>query len=138
MPDKPYSLSVKVLILNEAGECLLIKRSMNSKGNPGKWDFPGGKVDARENIEQGLLREVREETGLNISLQRILGAAESESPSKRVAYLIFEGRLKSGQVRLSSEHDDFIWVDQQSLGRIDIAEQFRPFLKTHVWKPKHL
>lgn len=129
---KPFSLSAKVVIRDKEGRCLLLKRSMSSKGNPGKWDLPGGKVDTGENLEQGLLREVAEETtGLTISLQRVLGAAESESPTKRVAYLIFEGRLESGQVCLSSEHDDFTWVDRQDLARVDIAEQFRPFLKAY-------
>jgi 8-oxo-dGTP diphosphatase len=131
MPYKTFSLSAKVVIRDKEGRCLLLKRSMSSKGNPGKWDLPGGKVDAGESLEEGLLREVREEGGLTISLRRVLGAAESESPTKRVAYLIFEGRLVSGEVRLSDEHDDFIWIDRKDLGSVDIAEQFRPFLETY-------
>jgi 8-oxo-dGTP diphosphatase len=131
MPHKPFSLSAKVVIRDKEGRCLLLKRSMSSKGNPGKWDLPGGKVDAGESLEEGLLREVREEGGLTISLRSVLGAAESESPTKRVAYLIFEGRLVSGKVRLSDEHDDFIWIDRKDLGSVDIAEQFRPFLETY-------
>jgi 8-oxo-dGTP diphosphatase len=131
MLHKPFTLSAKVVILDEKGRCLLLKRSMSSRGNPGKWDLPGGKVDVGENLEQGLLREVAEETGLTISLQRVLGAAESESPTKRVAYLIFEGLLDSGYVCLSSEHDDFVWVDRQNLARVDVVEQFRPFLKAY-------
>jgi 8-oxo-dGTP diphosphatase len=128
MPHKPFSLSVKVIIRDKEGRCLLLKRSMSSKGNPGKWDLPGGKVDVGENLEQGLLREVKEEAGLIISLQSVLGAAESATPTKRVAYLIFEGCLESGQVCLSEEHDDFTWVDRKALGEMDVAEQFRPFL----------
>ncbi len=131
MPHKPFALSAKVVIRDKEGRCLLLKRSMSSKGNPGKWDLPGGKVDAGEDLEQGLLREVTEETGLTISLQRVLGAAESESPTKMVAYLILEGKLRSGQVRLSSEHDDFVWVDRQGIADIDIAGQFRPFLEAY-------
>ena len=129
--QKPFQLSAKVVIHDDSGCCLLLKRSMSSKGNPGKWDLPGGKVDAGENLEQGLPREVAEEGGVTISLQRVLGAAESESPTKRVAYLIFEGLLESGQVCLSSEHDDFAWVDRQNLARVDVVEQFRPFLKAY-------
>ena len=129
--QKPFALSAKVVIHDDSGRCLLLKRSVSSKGNPGKWDLPGGKVDVGESFEQGLLREVAEETGLAISLQRVLGAAESESPAKRVAYLILEGRAESGQVCLSSEHSDFAWVDPQDLAMVDIAEQFRPFLKLY-------
>ena len=128
MPDKPFALSVKVIVRDEKGRCLLLKRSMSSKGNPGKWDLPGGKVDAGENLEQGLLREVAEETGLTISLQRVLGAAQSESPTRRVAYLVFEGTVKSGEVHISPEHEGFTWAELKSLGEVDVAEQFRPFL----------
>ncbi len=131
MPDKPFALSAKVVVRDKEGRCLLLKRSMSSLGNPGRWDLPGGKVDAGEDLEQGLLREVAEETGLTISLQRVLGAAESESPTKKVAYLIMEGSGESGQVRLSSEHDDFTWVDRHDLAKIDLAEQFRPLLQAY-------
>jgi len=131
MTYKPFALSAKVVVRDERGRCLLLKRSMSSKGNPGKWDMPGGKVDADENLEQGILREVAEETGLTISLRRVLGAAESESPTKRVAYLIFEGRVESGDVQLSSEHADFAWVDRQSLVKVDLAEQFRLFVQAY-------
>jgi 8-oxo-dGTP diphosphatase len=131
MSYKPFALSAKVVVRDGEGRCLLLKRSMSSKGNPGKWDLPGGKVDAGENLEQGLLREVAEETGLTISLQRVLGAAESESPTKRVAYLILEGRVESGQVRLSSEHDDYAWVDRRELPKMDLADQFRKFAQAY-------
>ena len=131
MTHKSFSLSAKVVVLDEKGRCLLLKRSMSSRGNPGKWDLPGGKVDVGENLEQGLLREVAEETGLTVSLQRVLGAAEAESPTKRVAYLIFEGSVESGQVHLSSEHDDFTWVERQGLATMDLADQFRKFAQAY-------
>lgn len=129
MPDKPFALSVKVLIRDGEGRCLLLKRSMSSKGNPGKWDLPGGKLDPGENLEQALLRETAEETGLTISLKRVVGAAESEAPGRRVAYLVFEGHITSGQVHLSGEHDDFTWVGLKDLEKMDIAPQFHPLLK---------
>jgi 8-oxo-dGTP diphosphatase len=128
---KPFRLSVKVLIYDDNGHYLLLKRSSNSKGNPGKWDLPGGKVDAGEDLEEGLLREVKEEGGLTISLERVLGAAESEAPSKRVAYLIFEGRLISGEVHLSDEHEDYLWVQRSDLATIDMAGQFRKFIREY-------
>jgi len=131
MPHKLFSLSAKVVVRDEKGRCLLLKRSMSSKGNPGKWDLPGGKVDVGENLEQGLLREVAEETGLTVSLQSVLGAAESESPTKRVAYLIFEGSVESGRVHLSDEHDDFTWVERQGLAAMDLADQFRKFAQAY-------
>lgn len=131
MPCKPFRLSAKVLVCDDTGRCLLLKRSKNSKGNPGKWDLPGGKVDAGESFDQALLREVFEETGLIISLQRVLAAAEAESPTTRVAYLILEGRLESGQVRLSTEHDEHAWVNRRDMATMDLADQFRPFARAY-------
>ncbi len=42
---KPFALSTKVVIRDDAGRCLLLKRALSSKGNPGKWEFPGGKAE---------------------------------------------------------------------------------------------
>ncbi len=125
MSDKSFRLSVKLVIRDNSGRCLLLKRSLSSRGNPGRWDLPGGKVDSSESFEQALLREVAEETGLSVSLQRVLGAAESESPASRVAYLILEGHLESGEVCLSDEHDAFIWVPRRELATMDVASHFQ-------------
>jgi 8-oxo-dGTP diphosphatase len=132
MPAKPLKLSGKVLVRDKNGRCLLLRRSMSSSGNPGKWDLPGGKVDKGEEFEQGLLREVAEETGLRVSLERVLGAAEYESTTTKVAYLILAGLVESGEVRLSSEHDEYIWVDPRDFKNMDLVDQFKEFAKTYV------
>lgn len=132
MSTKPFALSIKVVIHDDdAGRCLLLKRSPNSKGSPGKWEFPGGKVESGENFDAALLREVAEETGLTISLQHVVGSAEYELPSRKVAYLILDARVESGQVRLSSEHDDYAWVAPEELATMDLVEQFHPFAQAY-------
>ena len=131
MSEKPLALSAKIVVRDKSGRCLLLKRSLSSKGNPGKWDLPGGKIDPGENFEQGLLREVAEETGLTISIQHAAGATESELPTRKVVYLILEGRLESGQVRLSSEHDEYAWVNRRELPKMELAEQFRAFAQVY-------
>ena len=93
MSEKPFSLSVKVVILNPQGQCLLLRRSEQSKNNAGKWEFPGGKIDAGETFDVALVREVHEETHLEIVLDRVVGSAQSDLPDRRVAYLILAGRL---------------------------------------------
>jgi 8-oxo-dGTP diphosphatase len=131
MAGKPLRLSVKIIVRDDAGRCLLLKRSTGSKGNPGKWELPGGKIDPGESLDEALLREVAEETGLTISIQGVVGAAESELPAWKVVYLILEGRVESGEVRLSEEHDDYVWVDPQKLPTMDLADQFRPFAEAY-------
>lgn len=123
--SKPTLLSVKALVFDKEGRCLVLKRSMASKGNPGKWDFPGGKMDPGESPDEAARREALEETGLLIEIGRVLGSAESESPANRIVYTALEGRAVSGEVRLSDEHEDYAWLAPHELSSIDLVPQFR-------------
>lgn len=129
MSHKPFTLSVKMVICNELGQCLLLRRSLSSKGNPGKWDLPGGKAELGEKFDEALLREVAEETGLMVLITRVAGSAEFELPARKVAYIIMEGLLEGGKMQLSSEHDEFAWVARRQIPAMDLAEQFVPFAK---------
>lgn len=132
--EKPFHLSVKVAILDRDGRCLLLKRSRSSKGNPGKWDLPGGKVDPGENFDQALIREVLEETGLGISVRSVLGSTQCELPDRKIAYIIMEGYLRSGSVCVSAEHDEFAWVEPAELHEVDLVEQFKEFARDYGQK----
>lgn len=55
-------------IFNEKGEVLLQRR-----GDFGKWGFPGGAVELGETPEQATIREVKEETGLEVEIRRLIG-----------------------------------------------------------------
>ncbi len=129
MINKPFALSVKVVIRDQSGRILLLKRSLSSKGSPGKWEFPGGKAELGEKFDEALLREVSEETGLTIRLTHVAGAAEHELPIRKIAYIIMEGRLESGEVRLSSEHDDYTWITPLELPTFELVEQFAEFAR---------
>ena len=107
------------------------KRSMDSNSFAGEWDFPGGKVDQGENFIDALHREVAEETGLKMSIERMAGAVEFEMPNFMVVNIIMEGRLKSGDVRLSNEHEEYKWVPPDELLTIGLVEKFMPFIRSY-------
>jgi 8-oxo-dGTP diphosphatase len=130
MTEKPFSFSIKVVIRDSQGRILLIRRSASSHGNPGKWEFPGGKADPGESFDKALLREVDEETGLHIRLQHVVGATEMELPERKIAYLLMDASLESGTVRLSDEHEAFEWVSSSGLLPRDMVPQFIPFAKS--------
>lgn len=132
MSVKPFGLAVKALVSDGEGRCLLIRRSKSSKFFAGKWDLPGGKVDAGEDFETAIKREVEEETGLNISLEGVAGAAEHEMPAVRVVVLFLEACAKSNKVRLSHEHDLYEWVPRSELSDRDLNEQIQTFVKEHT------
>ena len=132
MKRKPFVLSVKVVVRDDGGRCLLLRRSLNSENNRHKWDLPGGKVDAAENFDRALLREVTEETQLRISLEGVAGAAQWDMSAYTVAFLIMEGRVLTGQVILSSEHDEYVWVTLDEFPKMDLCPQFTLFAEQYA------
>lgn len=80
-----------------------------------------------ENFGEALLREVLEETGLRAAIQRVAGTADSEMPKVKIVHLIMEGKVEAGEVQLSSEHDDYAWVDYEELLKMDLVEHFKQF-----------
>ena len=59
-----------VLILDDRGRALILKRSMKSRWMPGKWGLPGGKVERGENSLGAVIRETKEETDLDLEPAR--------------------------------------------------------------------
>ena len=110
MKNVPISLSAKVIVHDSRGRVLLLKRAPASKGNPGKWEFPGGKVQPGEDFYRALLREIKEETGISVDLTRSFGTCESRLNTRQVIYLVMEAKGRSTTIRLSREHDKYKWV----------------------------
>jgi 8-oxo-dGTP diphosphatase len=127
---KRFYLSVKALVRDDAGHYLFLRRSPSSKNNAGKWDMPGGKVDPGETFDTALVREIREETGLVIKLERPAGVAQSDLPDRAVTYLIMEARVTEGSVCLSTEHVEHRWVALADLPSVDLCPQFIAFVRT--------
>jgi len=129
--NKPFNLSVKLLLLDEQGRGLFLKRSPMCKAHAGKWELPGGKLEPGEYFDQALLREVEEETGFKTIMIGVAGTTESDLPSRKIIYLILEGRVNEGTLSLSCEHDDAAWVFPREALKLDLAPQFRRFLEAY-------
>jgi 8-oxo-dGTP diphosphatase len=122
---KPFVLSTKALVADGAGRYLVLRRSGASKNNAGLWDLPGGKTDPGETFDTALIREIKEETGLAVTLIRVLGADQSDIADRTVVYLFMEVRAESTEVRISDEHDEFAWLTPTKLAEAQLCPQFR-------------
>jgi 8-oxo-dGTP diphosphatase len=121
----PFSLSVKILIENNEGRWLFLRRGMDCEWNPGRWDLPGGKIAAGESFEEALKREVFEETGLNVIILGLWTAIEDEIPTNRLVHLIMKGEMESGTVELSDEHDQYAWAAREAIPAMELCGYLR-------------
>jgi len=135
--EKPYIVSVYAVLRNEKSEFLLLRRSENSHSNPGKWDFPGGKLTRGEPLEEAVVREVWEETGISIVPGDIAGYATFELPEKKVIAIIYYGGYVIADVKLSHEHMEYAWSSLDSILEMnDLPGHFKEFFKRFATENK--
>jgi mutator protein MutT len=121
MNAKLFRLAVRAVIHDEAGQCLLLRRSAINKGFGGYWEWPGGKADPGEDFDAALHREVREETGLEIEILRLAGAFEVRMPQSHIVTICMEARRTGGTLRLSDEHDNSAWVTLEQMSGLNLV-----------------
>lgn len=132
MKEYVFGLAVRVLLTNDEGKILIIKRSTNSKTNPGKWELPGGKVDQGESFDKALIREVYEETNLNISLDHVVGVSQQNLPFIRAVHIIMSGEILDGDLQLSSEHEGFAWEYLENLSDYELADWLEDYVNREI------
>ena len=125
------TLSASLLIQNADGMFLLIRRSGDRPAFPRLWEFPSGKLDSGETVYEAVLREVREETGIEAALAPCepkcvirLSVADKE-----YAFFVWHCPAPTPEVRLSFEHDAYRWVSFAEAGELPMMEPHRAFLE---------
>src|SRR5664279_3381845 len=104
------------------GRVLLIRRAQGSTAG-GQWCLPGGKVEYGATVEETVREEVREETSLAVTAVRFLFYQDSlpmESGRMHCIDFYFECTVR-GEVALSDESTEFLWVSPEELGQLPVA-----------------
>ena len=101
-------IQVTCAIVIEKGKVLATQRS-EQMPHPLQWEFPVGKVREGENPEVCILREIREELGIEISVLQALPAVKHSYATHFIELLPFVCGHKEGEIVLS-EHKDYRWV----------------------------
>jgi 8-oxo-dGTP pyrophosphatase MutT (NUDIX family) len=112
---------VVAVIMNGKNELLLLKRSESARRDPGKWGLSGGRLEADESAEEGMVRELAEELGDGLVLR--LESRLEPLPaigSKGGTVHLFHYTLLSGSLILNAEHTDYKWVDQDEYRDMDL------------------
>jgi len=110
----------------EAGRVLLTRRSAHMS-MAGKWEFPGGKVEPGEEPAAALVREIREELGLEIEIEAPIGRGTAIHGGRRIVLEAYAARRRSGELRLH-EHEEHGWFTASELGELDWPAADLPIL----------
>lgn len=120
--------SVTAVVLNDAGSILLIHKTDNDL-----WALPGGGHDIGESIEETVIREVEEETGIRVIVDRVTGLytdpqhvmAYDDGEVRQQFSICFRATPISGELRTSSESKEVRWVSPADLDSLDIHPSMR-------------
>ncbi len=135
MTSEPLAISGRVLLFDQNGSILVLKRSEKSRSNPGKWELPGGKPSEGESFEESLRREVSEETGFEIDILQSAGTADQEVFGYHVVHVILIASIKSGGLTISNEHSEFRWVKIPEISGLDRADWFEMYYQHYLRGP---
>lgn len=135
-PKKPV-VGVGAIIIDR--DLILLEKRKNSPGE-GKWSIPGGLVDLGETAERAVIREVKEETGLEVVKPRLIDVVSyismGESGRVRYHFVIIDYLVttKGGKLKAASDADDLKWVSFNEVEEYDLTESFRSFFERNKEK----
>ncbi len=111
MNDESDRFIVAVIaIIIKDGNLLMMKRSEEKKAAPGLWEALSGRLHHGEDPHIGLLREIEEESGLEVELASSpYDLYMTKYLGEPMLALVYEAKYLSGKVRISKEHSEYKW-----------------------------
>lgn len=92
-----------------------------------KWEFPGGKVEVGESLEQAIQREILEELHIRVTPKDVLNTIEHTYPDFHLVMHCFICDYDDGEIQLT-EHIELKWLDHSELSHLDWAEADIPVI----------
>jgi mutator protein MutT len=139
-PKHPI-IGVGAVIIKD-GKILLEKRK-NEPGK-GKWSIPGGLVELGESVEQTVIREVREETGLEVEKPEHIDVVDNvvrdDNSEIKYHFVIIDYfvKLKGGTMKAASDAEELRWVTFNEVEKHDLTITFREFFKRNCMRLQEL
>jgi mutator protein MutT len=125
-PDRPF-VGVGAVIVDEAARVLLVKRRFEPLA--GQWSLPGGAVDVGETLQACVIREMREETGLDVEVGPVIEVFDRimHDADGRVQYhyvlVDYVCRPLGGTLSAASDVADVAWVEARALPGFELTDK---------------
>ncbi|WP_407423161.1 NUDIX domain-containing protein [Methanobrevibacter sp.] len=132
--DLPYGLTVRGIIKNDNDEILIVKRHPKSRTDPEMWELPGGKVESGEFFADALVREIKEETNLDVKVGSFCEAIQNDYAHKRTVQIMMYLEDIEGEVKISDEHTDWMWASLDKIKTLKISTSLEKVLKKRNWE----
>lgn len=120
-PECPAPLRVVGAVIVR-GDLILTARRRPGKSAAGRWEFPGGKVEPGESPQQALIRELREELGVDATVGWLIGRGEADAGDRDLHLDCYWTRLDDDGTPASTDHDRLEWVTREELATRDWAD----------------
>lgn len=110
------------------GDNLLLTKRLEDTHLGGLWEFPGGKVEEGESLEDALMREIHEELGIEIKIGPLYLTQVHQYPDRLVHLHFFECRILEG-TPVCRKAAGFIWISPEEMVQLEIPEANRPLVE---------
>lgn len=109
------------VIKDAAGRLLLIRR--RNEPGAGLWSLPGGRIETGETGEQAMVREVREETGLSVTVGRLLGELERLGRNGAIYDISdYLAVVTGGTLQAGDDAADARWVTPRQMAQLELTD----------------
>ncbi|MEX1124410.1 MAG: NUDIX hydrolase [Acidimicrobiia bacterium] len=107
------------VVLIDDHHLLLIQRG--HEPSKGRWAVPGGKVNPGESLREAAVREVREETGLEVEIGEVVWVGEHISEQGHIVIIDFEGHVVGGELAPDDDAEQARWVGMDQVADYDLT-----------------
>lgn len=133
-----YIFNIRVTgILIENNNILIVQQKLSESR---AWSLPGGRLERGESLEQGLKRELKEETGLDVQVERLLYLCDVNASDNTILHITFLLKRIGGEITLpTNEYDanpihDVRFVSIDELSNYGFSEVFMQVIKNGFQK----
>ena len=120
MLDNSMKSEDVVAAIIKKGNLYLVTQRNKDKYMGLKWEFPGGKVEANETLQEALTREIHEELNININVYEKIAEEKYKDSEINIVLHYFLCSIKDGDISLN-EHEAMEWVDKTDFDKYDFV-----------------